>query len=56
MVDDCRSNKAESMARLRAKRRAVGLCWECPAAAFPGHIRCLRCIERKRLRRKVGLL
>jgi hypothetical protein len=52
--DDNRSPAAEAMAKLRAGRVAEGKCWECPSPAKAGHKRCEPCLERKRLREKIG--
>lgn len=52
--DDNRSQAAEAMAKLRAGRKAQGKCWECPEPVEPGRKRCTACLERKRLRQRMG--
>lgn len=52
--DDTGTPQAQKMADLRKQRVAEKKCWECPAPAKPGHRRCEPCLERKRLRQKLG--
>lgn len=36
----CRERRAESVRATRARKRAAGICLQCPRFALPGQVRC----------------